>query len=494
MIMTQEQAFGKAQQQLLDLVAFVRQASQDQQRLDQVERGLLAQLLQLGHTLLTAFVAAAGDGDVGETTTAPDGASCRRLPEPHSRPYRSIFGELPISRFVYGSREGQKIDHVPLDATLGLPEGEVSYVLEDWTQRLSLKGAFAEAAQSVYDLLGLRTSVRGLEHGNRAVAEFTASFSDQRPIPPQAEEGELVVLTADGKGVPMRRPRPAGHRKGPRRAKGEKANQKQMAYVGAIYTIDPFVRTPEQIVDELQRRQQAIGRPRPCHKHVWAEMTSVIEGETCNGRATLFDRLAEEWWRRDPQQCKTAICLLDGERALWEMRQDFWPRTVGILDLFHVLERLWLAAYCFHAEGSKEAAAFVTARLRMLLEGKVGYVIGGLRQMMKKQRLASSKRKVLLSVIGYYERNRDHMRYNEYLAAGYPIGSGVAEGACRHLVKDRLEQTGMRWTLEGAQAMLHLRATYLNGDWEAFYEHRIQIEQKNLYGNNAPTPRLDMAL
>jgi len=494
MIMTQEQAFGKAQQQLADLIAFVRQATQDQQRLDQVERGLFTHLLQLGLSLLTAFVAAAGDGDVGDTTTTPEGTPCQRLPRPHERLYRSIFGVLSICRFVYGSREGQKIEHVPLDALLGLPAGEFSYVLEDWAQRLCLKGAFAEAAQSLHDLLGLQSSVRSLEHINRTVAEFTSGFADHQPTPPAAEEGELVVLTADGKGVPMRRPRSDGPRRGPRRAKGEKANKKQMAYVGAIYTIDRFVRTPDQILDEVERRQQAVGRPRPCHKHVWAEMTCVVEGQTCNGRATLFDRLAEEWARRDPQLRKTAICLLDGERALWEVRQAFWEDTIGILDLFHVLERLWLAAYCFHAEGSKGAAAFVSARLRMLLEGKVGYVIGGLRQMLSKHRLAANKKKVLRSVIGYYENNRAHMCYDAYLAAGYPIGSGVAEGACRHLVKDRLEQTGMRWVLAGAQAMLHLRATYLNGDWEAFYEHRIHTEQKRLYGKDASMPLLDMAV
>src|SRR3954464_13137315 len=217
MIMTQDQAFGKAQQQLLDLIAFVRQATQDQQRLDQVERGLFTHLLQLGLSLLTAFVAAAGDGDVGDTTTTADGTPCRRLPQPHQRTYRSLFGTLPICRFVYGSREGQKIEHVPLDAVLGLPEGEFSYVLEDWTQRLCLKGAFAEAAQSLHDLLGLRHGVRSLEHMSQAVADSAAAFADSRPTPPADEEGELLVFTADGKGVPMRRPPPAGPRQHPRR-------------------------------------------------------------------------------------------------------------------------------------------------------------------------------------------------------------------------------------------------------------------------------------
>ncbi len=106
----------------------------------------------------------------------------------------------------------------------------------------------------------------------------------------------------------------------------------------------------------------------------------------------------------------------------------------------------------------------MAVRLRMLLDGKVGYLIGGLRR--KLAGLCGVKRKRLLVVIGYLENNRAHMGYDEYLAAGYPIGSGVIEGACRHVVKDRMELSGMRWTVDGAQAMLYLRSIYLNGDWK----------------------------
>jgi hypothetical protein len=115
----------------------------------------------------------------------------------------------------------------------------------------------------------------------------------------------------------------------------------------------------------------------------------------------------------------------------------------------------------------------------------VGRLIGGLRQMRTKQCLTGSKAQTLGSVIGYLDNNREHMHYDEYLAAGYPIGSGVAEGACRHVVKDRMERSGMRWTVEGAQAMLHLRTIYLNGDWDAFIDYRIQAEQTALYGKRA---------
>jgi len=145
------------------------------------------------------------------------------------------------------------------------------------------------------------------------------------------------------------------------------------------------------------------------------------------------------------------------------------------------LERLWQAAHCFHPEGSQAAQRFVTDRLLRMLEGEVGYMIGGLKQMATKQKLKGSRARQLHAAIGYLERNRRFMRYHEYLAAGYPIGSGVAEGACRHLVKDRMELAGMRWRIPGAQAMLDLRAVYLNNDWDAFHQHRIAEERRKLY-------------
>ena len=144
-------------EQILD---FVRQAADDGLRIDSVERDLMRQLLALGYTLLCSFVASQGDGDVGPEVTTPEGDTARRLPEHHDRRYMSIFGELTIPRVVYGTREGQKIEWVPLDERLGLPEGDFSYVLEDWGQRFCLKESFAEAGQSLEMLLGLRLGTR----------------------------------------------------------------------------------------------------------------------------------------------------------------------------------------------------------------------------------------------------------------------------------------------------------------------------------------------
>jgi hypothetical protein len=199
-----------------------------------------------------------------------------------------------------------------------------------------------------------------------------------------------------------------------------------------------------------------------------------------------FIRATIDLVQRDPNEKKPIVCVTDGEAALWTELQRWLPqRTIHVLDIMHVLERLWKAAYCFHPEGSQAAADFVDHRFRMLLEGKGGYVIGGLRNLITKHCLKGKRRQTMEDTIRYYDTRRDSMRYDEFLAAGYPIGSGVVEGACRHLVKDRMERTGMRWTLQGARSMLHLRAVYINGDWHEFVNYRIEAEQAKLYGKNA---------
>ena len=213
-------------------------------------------------------------------------------------------------------------------------------------------------------------------------------------------------------------------------------------------------------------------------------MTPEVGGNQVPGRERLFFHLYAGR-RPQPAEDRPLICLMDGETALWDAQAVYFPEAVGILDLFHVLERLWAVAHCFHAEGSDGARQFVEERLRDLLQGRVGYVIAGLRRRLHGGKLSGPKRKVVQVGGGVPGEQPGHMRYDEYLAAGYPIGSGVAEGACRHLVKDRMEQTGMRWTVEGAQAMLHVRALYLNDQWEEFLEYRIEQEQTRLYGRVA---------
>jgi len=159
------------------------------------------------------------------------------------------------------------------------------------------------------------------------------------------------------------------------------------------------------------------------------------------------------------------------------------PEAIGILDIFHTNERLWSVAHALHGEDTAVVQAQVQEWLTMLLEGRVGRLIGSWRQRLTKSKLRGKRRKVVKKAITYYDRNRGNMRYDVYLKAGYPIGSGAVEGACRHLVKDRMERTGMRWRMESAQSMLDLRAMRINKQWNVYWEYHIEQEQKRIYKN-----------
>jgi hypothetical protein len=444
-----------------------------------VEGDLWGDLLELGRLLMQEHVDEQGDGDLGPTIEH-EGKTLNRLETRYEKRYVSVFGELRIMRTVYGTRESQKHELVPLDARLNLPEGDFSFLLQDWSQAFCVQGSYKQSGKTIEKILGIGQSVRSLEHMNGAMARDVEEFHVSQPEPVAEEEGPILVLTADGKGIPMRRENPLEIPQG-RRGKGDKANKKRMACVGAAYTIQPFVREAEDVVEEQHRQELEKERPQPLHKRMRAELTREIEGDEVNGKDRIFRWFTETAAARNPDGEKAVVCLMDGERALWKKAEDYGVDAVCILDIYHVLERLWSAAYCFLAEGSQEAEAFVTERLTRLLKGQVGRVIGGLKQMMNKQALRGTKKKQLQAVITYMENNRDSMQYDYYLEMGYPIGSGVVEGACRHLVKDRMEGTGMRWRTEGAQSMLDLRAVYLNGDWEKFQEYRVEQNVRKLY-------------
>ena len=475
------------------LVERVRDAADQEQPIHQVEEMIFREALTMGLALLRSFLAAAGDGDVGPTLTIPGERPddppqvLPRLDEPRSRPYLSLFGEVTVARVGYGH---DRLEAAPLDARLHLPRRQYSHLLQKWLGAFVIDDAHAEAARKLQMILGLSIPVKASEDLNREQASDVEPFQDRLPVPEPAQEGALVVVTADCKGVPLIRSALAAaeseeaaqeaatssephHRRG----KGEKANTKRMAAVGAVYTIDPFVRTTDEVIDELQRKTAQKRRPRPQHKRVRADLLL--------GKVTLFLWLADELCRRNPEGTRPVIFLSDGERALHDRQREYLPENVTcILDLLHVMERLWKAAWCLFEEKTQKVQAerWVEDRLRMLLDGKVGLVIGGLRQTLTKRQLRGSRRKTMRAVITYFDRNRSRMRYDAYLAAGYPIGSGVIEGACRHLVKDRLERAGMRWHPDGAQAMLDLRAVYLNGEWEAFWSDHMEQEDDRLYG------------
>jgi hypothetical protein len=472
-----------------DLVEHLQHAADRQQPIHQVEETIFRKLLVIGNWLLQGFLDMAGTGDVGPTLrvagdspAAPD-RELPRLDQSYRRPYLSIFGEVAIERTCYGQ---DRMEAAPLDARLHLPQRQYSYLLQQWLGSFVIDDAHAEAIRKLGTILGLEITVRASEDLNREQASAVEMFQDRLPVPDAGEEGPLLVVTADCKGVPLVRKAlppdeetdtPLPTVANPRRGRGEKANKKKMAAVGAVYTIAPFVRTADDVIEEVMRKKARERRPSPQNKRVRAELLV--------GKVALFVWLADEVIRRNPQGSKPVIFLSDGERALHDRQGEYLPEnTVCILDLFHVLERLWKVAWCFFDERTQkhEAHQWVEERLKRLLQGKVDAVIRGMRYQATQRGLKGPKRKTVRDASEYYERNRDRMKYDQYLAAGYPIGSGVVEGACRHLVKDRMERTGMRWLPSGAQAMLDLRATYLNGEWNAFWSFHVAQEDERLYG------------
>jgi hypothetical protein len=412
------------------------------------------------------------------------------LPEQSERRLVTVFGAFSIPRFVYGSRPGQKIELVPTDQRLQLPDGEMSYLLQDWDQMMSVEQPFGTVTQSLLAILGLKQSIDTLEHGNRQMAEAAAAFRAAQPCPDPAAEGELLVVSEDNKGVPMVRPVEAAP-VGAHRKKGEKANKKRMACIGVAYTVGRQARTPEELVAALFR-DPGDKRKRPpeaCQKRYWAGLTREVAGQTVRAQDEVFRHLRDEVERRR-KKGQVLVHLSDGQTSLEEDRKKYLPRdrkTVDILDLLHVNPRLWEAAHLFHAEGSDGATAFVRKHMLLVLKGKAKQVVNDLRQTGATLRGANAAR--LRKLSKFLEKNLHRMHYGTYLRAGYPIATGVIEGACRHVIKDRMERAGMRWKVPGAQAMLELRTIEANGDWDAFQNYRIESESKRLYPHTAITAR-----
>lgn len=449
-----------------------------------VERHLFTEMLAMGAKLLGEFFKSAGPGDLGETVTLENGYVVNRLPGQQDRRLVTVFGAFSIPRFVYGSRRGQKIELAPTDQRLQLPDSEMSYLLQDWNQMMSVQDPFGTVAKSLQTILGLKQSVDTLEHGNQQMAEVAGAFRAAQPAPDPPAEGELLVASEDNKGVPMVRP-PENIPVGAHRKKGDKANKKQMACIGCVYTVDRHMRTPSELIAILFREDHSKhdDSPEAIQKRYWAELTREVAGEVVRAQDQVFQHMRDEVaQRRKPGQ--VLVHLSDGQTSLEDDRKKYLPRdrkTVDILDLMHVNPRLWEAAHLFHPEGSDEATEFVRERMLRVLQGKANAVIAELRQTGVDHGLRGAKAARLRKLCKFLEKNLHRMHYDKYLREGYPIATGVIEGACRHVIKDRMERAGMRWKVPGAEAMLELRAIHANGDWEEFQEFRIDDENRRLY-------------
>lgn len=462
------------------LLAFVTGPDAHKATLDQMERSLFRQVLRLGLKLLQLFLNTRIQAESHAPQPGPDKIS---LPYHSQKPidYFSIFGKLTFSR-AYFYQAGQA-GCCPLDCALSLPDGCYSDLLMESAELLGVDGAYDKSLKVLERLLGLTVAESALESTIVEQANAVKPFYHQQAPFPVREEEPILVAQADGKGVPLVR-RETTHLKA-RRSKGDKKTRKKEAIAISVYTIAPYRRTPQAVVAALFKKGTLPpARPAPRHKQVFASL---------DGKDAAFKRLAEWVKRRDHGATRARVALTDGAEALQKHMQAKLPGFTLVLDIIHVDEHVWQAGTALYGETDPQRAAWVETQMNDILSSRVETVIHSLEERAQKFPQKDSVGKVLHQVANYLRRNRDYMDYAEYLRQGWPIGTGVIEGTCRHLVKDRMELSGMRWTVTGAGALLALRAVNENGDWEAFHSYRRIQRHKRLYGTSLNTHWLDQA-
>jgi len=468
------------------LETLVGQAAREARPLREVERRILDSVLDIGRRCVDQFITLQGDGDLGETVTTATQTVLVRSPEPADRPVRTIFGGHVLRAFVYGRGPKRLIEFRPVDARMQLPDGRFSHLFQEFAQLLCVEQAFGPAAEAFQLLFRQQVSVNSLERINQTLGDSAESFLYDLPVPPAETEGKILVLTADGKGVPMTRestdPAPAFERR-------DFPGNRRMAVLAGVYSVDPHPRTPEQILGALFREKSdepPPKRPVPVGKVIIACLTREDRGdEPMPADIQAFAGAAEQVRLRH-QPGQPLIRLMDGQPSLWNTSAICLGETrttVDILDIIHVAGRVWEAAKLFHYHREHQEA-FARDRLGRILNGQVGGVISGLRQQATKNQVSKKDLAAIERICHYFENNRSRMRYGDYLREGYPIATGVIEGACRHLVMDRMCRTGMRWTRAGSQAMLNVRAIRQAGLADQFHAHHAAVEANKIYRHN----------
>ena len=474
---TAEPIIAQLQHQFQDLVAYVTGPETRASSAYEVERTVFRRLLVLGAALLRLFFVTRAASRPAGPVQSPDGTPLA-YHDQRQTTYYSVFGKIVFSRHAFAAT-GQPVI-CPLDAALSLPARCYSDLLREWMSYGATDESYRENQTVLERVLGLALSLQALETTSSEAAVDVAAFYAQPPDPAApASVGTILVAQADGKGVPLvpatPTPRPV------RRGKGHPPATKE-AITTALYTIAPYPRTPQEVAAALLRdadRPEPATRPRPIGKELRA---------TLDGKEAAITRLAQRAAQRERPAIAHRVALTDGAEALQAQMRRHLPGYTLVLDIIHATEYLWDAANALLGERHPARTAWVRCHLEHLLAGQTAAVVTALETAMADLALGAAPRQAVQRTIGYYRRNQPYMRYDEYLAQGWPIGTGVVEGACGHLVKDRMQQAGMRWTQPGAQALLDLRAVRLNGDWDAYWQFHRQQQHARLYGPAAPMP------
>jgi len=436
---------------------------------DATERGLFKMLIEMGLKLLTLFFVMRSQSAKRETLKTTEGSEWYYHRDTQRR-YVSIFGKLRFAR-PYFYRKGQG-GQTPLDAELSLGEDCYSDLVREVSDYLGVYGVYHKSCDILERLLGLNLSTRVLQTNLGEDAADVSAYYAQKPAPVANTEAEILVIQADGKGIPMilEETKPDKVRLG----KGEKHGRKKEAIVTSAYTITAFARTPEQVVASFYDKISLAKPSKPQNKHLWA---------TLDGKDIALRRLAEQVTFRLDDHVQHKIALCDGCQALQTRLTKYFPDFIQILDFIHVNEYLWKVANALFGETHERRFDWMRAHTLQLLSGQTKQLIAEFRLLAKQPKTSKRKCTQLLKTANYFERNLTFMDYPTYLSNGWPIASGVIEGACRHFVKDRCELSGMRWLQSGAENLLRLRAVAENNDWDDYQTYRKLHRHQRLYGS-----------
>ncbi len=476
-----EQSILEAEGELNHLFDFIKETAQ---KLDayEMEKAVFSRLMKIGLKLIQAYFAEKGTGDVGPKLEMDDGVVLKKAPHLLGRDYFSVFGKLKVPRTYY-RQEGHK-SVMPLDAQANLPERCYSYLLQEWMDFFSIRDSFGETVISLVTMLGLEVSQSRVEVVNRESSLHYDEFYQNKALPNPETEGEIQVASGDGKGVPVIKKE--GAKIQARLGKGEKHQKTKEAMVGVSYTVDRNIRSAEEVATNLVFPKPTSAKPeKPRARAKNIRRLASLD----RSKEEVMREIINDAKKRDPERKRPWVVVMDGALGLWTLITKLLldEKWVGILDIIHVVEYLWGVGNALHGENSPEAKKWVFDHLLAILEGRVGRVIGGMKQTLKKRKkLKKSQKTALKTAVRYFENHRQWMRYDEYLKEGYPIGSGVVESTCGHTVKSRMSGTGRRWSIAGAESTLLLRSVYTSNDWNEFWSCHMSYERKRLHGDNWP--------
>ncbi len=454
----------------------------------EMEKGFLSHLLQLGLLLLKVVIEHKINGLIGFTPQSESGENLASK-GPKERMYTSIFGRLYLIRPRHWLKS--KGSYYELDERLSLPKtSNWSYLLQELVGENASENDYEESIRLLNKLLGLNLSGKSSERNASNLGPLVDHFYEIQEA--EIEEGIIYLSGSfDGKGVPKIRDKQQvqGNPK-KRLGKGEKHGIKQMATVTVTSCFTPKVRTKENIMRSLmgsplskveydeQARKLRKSRDNRMHRKIHRRAFLDDQAKAIEyGLDDIVQRMKNPK-SRFVVPIDAGIGLEEKVMAYIEKHKLHTQFDGIILDIIHVSEYVWDAATAVMGAKSNSRADWVRRMLEDLLDSKTEQVIEDLEQIRDKTKLSDTKRKQVEKTITYFSNHKHKMDYKTFLNKGYPISSALVESACGHLVKERMEQSGMRWSSSGAQNIMDLRAVKLNGDMENFMDFVIQKEHQ----------------